>query len=87
MLNAALLLPMLEAVHGPRFTISLKRSTPNLQLSTRKQAGYPILWGLIRNHLLSSSLIADSCSITCADAGGLDYLSKVIAFKRAAVSR
>jgi hypothetical protein len=35
MLHAALLLLMLEAVnHGPRFTISLKRSTQNLQLST-----------------------------------------------------
>jgi hypothetical protein len=32
--HAALLLLMLEAVHGPRFTISLKRSTQNLQLST-----------------------------------------------------
>jgi hypothetical protein len=29
MVHAALLLLMLEAVHGPRFTISLKRSTPN----------------------------------------------------------
>src|SRR6476661_8184868 len=35
MLHAALLLLMLESVHhGPRFTISLKRSTLNLQLST-----------------------------------------------------
>ena len=35
MVHAALLLLMLEAVsHGPRFTISLKRSTQNLQLST-----------------------------------------------------
>jgi len=34
---------MLEAVtHGPRFTISLKRSTQNLQLSTRTPADYPI---------------------------------------------
>ena len=30
---------------GPRFTISLKRSTPNLQLSTRTPANYPIYWG------------------------------------------
>jgi hypothetical protein len=35
MVHAALLLLMLEAVtHGPRFTISLKRSTQNFQLST-----------------------------------------------------
>jgi hypothetical protein len=43
MVHAALLLLMLEAVHhGPRFTISLKRSTQNLQLSTRSPADYPI---------------------------------------------
>ena len=29
---------------GPRFTISLKRSTTNLQLSTRTPADYPIFW-------------------------------------------
>jgi hypothetical protein len=29
--------------HGPRFTISLKRSTQNLQLSTNWPADYPIL--------------------------------------------
>jgi hypothetical protein len=34
---------MLEAVCGPRFTIRLKRSTPNLQLSTSIPADYPIL--------------------------------------------
>src|SRR6476660_200268 len=34
MVHAVLLLLMLEAVIGPRFTISLKRSTQNLQLST-----------------------------------------------------
>src|SRR6476660_2617887 len=36
MVHAALLLLMLEGRHndGPRFTISLKRSTQNLQLST-----------------------------------------------------
>ncbi len=34
---------MLEAVTtGPRFTISLKRSTQNLQLSTSRPADYPI---------------------------------------------
>jgi hypothetical protein len=36
---------MLEAVnHGPRFTISLKRSTQNLQLSTTTPADYRIYW-------------------------------------------
>src|SRR5215831_332242 len=42
MVHAALLLLMLEAVHGPRFTISLKRSTQNLLLSTSSPADYPI---------------------------------------------
>src|SRR4029434_3262222 len=43
MFHAALLLLMLEAVtHGPRFTISLKRSTLNPQLSTKSPADYPI---------------------------------------------
>jgi hypothetical protein len=43
MIHAALLLLMLEAVaHGPRFTISPKRSTQNLQLSTSWPADYPI---------------------------------------------
>ncbi|MFZ0092692.1 MAG: hypothetical protein WAK97_02155, partial [Pseudolabrys sp.] len=32
--------------HGPRFTISLKRSTQNLQLSTTTPADYPIYWHL-----------------------------------------
>ena len=36
---------MLEAVHTDLvFTISLKRSTQNLQLSTNSPADYPILW-------------------------------------------
>src|SRR5580692_5922177 len=44
MVHAALLLLMLEAVHTDLvFTISLKRSTQNLQLSTRTPADYPIL--------------------------------------------
>ena len=30
---------------GPRFTISLKRSTQNFQLSTTTPADYPIFWG------------------------------------------
>jgi hypothetical protein len=34
MIHAALLLLMLEAVTGPRFIISLKRSTLKIQLST-----------------------------------------------------
>src|ERR1700739_4013602 len=38
MVHAALLLLMLEAANGrPRFTISLKRSTQNLQLSTSRR--------------------------------------------------
>jgi len=44
MVHAALLLLMLEAVTTDLvFTISLKRSTPNLQLSTSSPADYPIL--------------------------------------------
>jgi hypothetical protein len=36
---------MLVAVtHGPRFTISLKRSTQNLQRSKRRPADYPIYY-------------------------------------------
>src|SRR3974390_2654822 len=43
MLHAVLLLLMLEAANArPRFTISLKRSTQNLQLSTSSPADYPI---------------------------------------------
>jgi hypothetical protein len=43
MVHAALLLLMLEAANArPRFTISLKRSTQNLQLSTSSLADYPI---------------------------------------------
>src|ERR1700757_101820 len=43
MVHAALLLLMLEAANArPRFTISLKRSTQNLQLSTSWPADYPI---------------------------------------------
>src|SRR5665213_271254 len=42
--HAALLLLMLEAVHhGPRFTISLKRSTQILQLSTSRRPITPSL--------------------------------------------
>jgi hypothetical protein len=45
MVHAALLLLMLEGrIRGPRFTISLKRSTPKFQLSTRTPADYPIFW-------------------------------------------
>ncbi|MGB6510222.1 MAG: hypothetical protein WBF07_19085, partial [Xanthobacteraceae bacterium] len=43
MVHAALLLLMLEAVTADLvFTISLKRSTQNLQLSTSSPADYPI---------------------------------------------
>jgi hypothetical protein len=45
MVHAALLLLMLEAVTTDLvFTISLKRSTQNLQLSTSSPADYPIYW-------------------------------------------
>jgi hypothetical protein len=37
---------MFNANARPRFTISLKRSTQNLQLSTSSPADYPILWHL-----------------------------------------
>ncbi len=44
MVHAALLLLMLEAANArPRFTISLKRSTPNLQLSTSRRPITPSL--------------------------------------------
>src|SRR6476660_705164 len=47
MVHAALLLLMLEGRHndGPRFTISLKRSTQNLQLSTSWAGRLSHLWG------------------------------------------
>src|SRR6476660_8715441 len=47
MVHAALLLLMLEGRHndGPRFTISLKRSTQNLQLSTSWAGRLPPLSG------------------------------------------
>jgi hypothetical protein len=46
MVHAALLLLMLEAVHTDLvFTISLKRSTQNLQLSTSSPADYPSFEG------------------------------------------
>ena len=45
MVHAALLLLMLEAVPTDLgFTISLKRSTQNLQLSTAGPADHPIFW-------------------------------------------
>jgi hypothetical protein len=45
MVHAALLLLMLEAVPTDLvFTISLKRRTQNLQLSTSSPADYPICW-------------------------------------------
>src|SRR5471030_3099782 len=47
MVHAALLLLMLEAANADLvFTISLKRSTPNLQLSTNSPADYPIFGSL-----------------------------------------
>jgi len=47
MVYAALLLLMLEAANADLvFTISLKRSTPNLQLSTNSPADYPIFGSL-----------------------------------------
>src|SRR4249919_773258 len=45
MLHAALLLLMLEAAQrGPRFTISLKRSTPKSPAINKPPADYPIYW-------------------------------------------
>jgi hypothetical protein len=53
MVHAALLLLMLEAVTTDLvFTISLKRSTQNLQLSTSSPADYPIS-SLQSRHLLA----------------------------------
>jgi hypothetical protein len=55
MVHAALLLLMLEAVTTDLvFTISLKRSTQNLQLSTSWPADYPICWAVKRNSFLLS---------------------------------
>ena len=60
MVHAALLLLMLEAAyHGPRFTISLKRSTPNLQLSTSRR---PITPSFGVKWTLSGSRCAPNCS-------------------------
>jgi hypothetical protein len=39
-------IPQKDRICGPRFTIGLKRSTLNLQLSTRTPADYPILGSL-----------------------------------------
>jgi hypothetical protein len=50
MVHAALLLLMLEAVPTDLvFTIGLKRSTPNLQLSTSSPADYPIPFLFLRS--------------------------------------
>ncbi|MGB7830885.1 MAG: hypothetical protein WBL84_01620, partial [Xanthobacteraceae bacterium] len=56
---AALLLLMLEAANArPRFTISLKRSTQNLQLSTSSPADYPIYRGQNGQQMLRASFSA-----------------------------
>src|SRR4029450_10479172 len=56
MVHAALLLLMLEAVHTDLvFTISLKRSTQNLQLSTSSPADYPIFGSRAERLLPSKS--------------------------------
>jgi hypothetical protein len=48
MVHAALLLLMLEAENADLdFTISLKRSTQNSQLSTSCPADYPIFWRIL----------------------------------------
>src|SRR5260370_34001948 len=63
MVHAALLLLMLEAVNADLvFTISLKRSTQNLQLSTSSPADYPIFWGQSghRNSPVSCLLLTQS---------------------------
>jgi hypothetical protein len=50
---------MLEAAKArPRFTISLKRSTQNLQLSTRTPADYPIFWGFGAHILILQEFLA-----------------------------
>ena len=55
MVHAALLLLMLEALPTDLVsTISLKRSTQNLQLSTSSPADYPIFEGGRRHHKLES---------------------------------
>jgi hypothetical protein len=54
---------MLEAAQcEPRFTISLKRSTQNLQLSTRTPADYSIYWsnnGHRSARVLNASIVND----------------------------
>src|SRR5439155_7953738 len=64
MVHAALLLVMLEAVRGPRFTISLKRSTPNLQLSTSTPADYPIYGSFSGRQFLCQKRTVPSLSQT-----------------------
>jgi len=57
MVHAALLLLMLEAANADLvFTISLKRSTLNLQLSTSWPADYPIFRHVISGLLALASL-------------------------------
>ena len=64
MIHAALLLLMREAVYGPRFTISLKRSTQNLQLSTS--------WAGRLHHLLPA--IGGQANINSASSDRLGLL-------------
>jgi transposase len=61
MLHAALLLLMLEAANArPRFTISLKRSTQNLQLSTSSPADYPIYVKRQKNDATDAEAICEA---------------------------
>src|SRR5262249_20782805 len=57
MVHAALLLLMLEAADADLVsTISLKRRTPNLQLSTRRTADYPIYWHRCPNTVVGQNV-------------------------------
>jgi hypothetical protein len=57
MVHAALLLLMLEAAQrGPRFTISLKRSTQNSSAINKLPADYPIFWGQSGHFVLELSI-------------------------------
>jgi hypothetical protein len=67
MVHAALLLLMLEAVTTDLvFTISLKRSTQNLQLSTSWAGRLPHLMGLDRKKVRSAGVHLTSGGLTLA---------------------
>jgi Transposase DDE domain group 1 len=82
MVHAALLLLMFEAVPTDLvFTISLKRSTQNLQLSTSWLADYPIycylpLYVFCGRHLLDAKL--RRASLDAAD-GAVEAVARIVA--------